>query len=305
MNRPMGEQRTDERAAGVLARRLWQVVEPLHAVTYFAPETRAATDALGLKGGWMSYFGCRAAPLGPVGPAVVTAAFYNFHPAMVARAIPDAWTYSAPQDLLGARLEAVDRAYRRLFGDDLDAPAWREAAGLVAEAADGCDVAGRPLAAANAALDLPDRPHLRTWQCATILREHRGDGHVAALVHAGVGPAEALVLQGASGRSPRDGLQAHRGWSVDEWAAAEARAIDDGWLTADGRLTPEGAARRERVEADTDRLARRPVEHLGLERTAELVAVLRPLAQRVMEQGEVPRANLMGVPWPPSAGDGA
>src|SRR5215207_6708238 len=110
---PVGGRSVDS----VVARRAWQRIEPLHAVTYFSPETRAATDALGLKGGWMSYFGCRAAQLGAVPAAVVTAIFHGFHPDMVARAIPDAWAYASPDQLLAARLAAVDHAYRRLLGD--------------------------------------------------------------------------------------------------------------------------------------------------------------------------------------------
>src|SRR5437773_9693676 len=99
-----------------IARRAWQLVEPLHGLTYFAPETRAATDALGLRGGWMSYFACRAAPMGAVSAAVVTAVFYNFNPAMVERAIPDAWGYATPAQLLDARLGAVDATMTRLLG---------------------------------------------------------------------------------------------------------------------------------------------------------------------------------------------
>ena len=107
------------------ARRMWKALEPFHAITYFAPETRQATDALGLKGGWMSYFGCRAAPLGAATPELVTAVFYNFHPSMVARALPDAWSYATPAQLLDVRLAAVDNAVRRLFPDGSFDQGWR------------------------------------------------------------------------------------------------------------------------------------------------------------------------------------
>jgi hypothetical protein len=281
------------------ARRLWQVIEPLHAVTYFAPETREATDALGLRGGWMSYFGCRAAPLGAVDASVVAAVFYNFHPTMVGRAIPDAWRLASPGDLRAARLDAVDRAYRRLLGDLVDDADLLVAAEMATWAAQGCDGGGRPLAAANAALALPTSPHLRLWQCTTTLREHRGDGHVATLVHAGIGPGEALVLQAASGRSPLEGVRAHRGWPDDEWNRAARNAIAEGWIDADGSLTDEGARRRDEVEADTDRLALAPFVRIGREATVQLFEALLPLAERVMDAGAVPRANLMGVSWPP------
>src|SRR4051812_5089454 len=171
----------------LVARRAWQRLEPLHAVTYFAPETRAVTDALGLRGGWMSYFGCRAAPLGPVPPAVVTAVFHGFHPTMVARAIPDAWRAASPVQLLAARLTAMDAAYRRLLGEGPDGVAGaavREAAGLAAAAASEVATAGRPLAAANAALSPPAEDHPAPWDATTGLRGDPGDRHVTPLVAA-------------------------------------------------------------------------------------------------------------------------
>lgn len=286
-----------------VARRLWQVIEPLHAVTYFAPETREATDALGLKGGWMSYFGCRAAPLGPVDAAVVTAVFYNFHPSMVARAVPDVWGYASPAQLLEARVQAVDAAYRRIFGDALDDADVLVAAELAEWAAFGCDGAGRPLAAANAVLAAPPVPHLRLWQALTTLREHRGDGHVATLVHAGIGPGEALVLQAATGRSPLSGLRRHRGWPDDEWNRSARVAIANGWIDGDGTITEEGRRLRDTVEHDTDRLALGPFVRIGGEATSQLFDALLPLATVVMDQETVPRQNLMGVPWPPDSSD--
>src|SRR2546430_55511 len=144
----------------VVARRAWQLVEPLHAIVYFAPETRAETDALGLRGGWMSYFGCRAAPMGAVSAAVVTAVFYNFNPAMVERAIPDAWGYATPAQLLDGRLRAVDAAMTRLLGEGAGGEDIRTAAALAAVAAAAAHTAGRPLSAANAALATPRRHHL-------------------------------------------------------------------------------------------------------------------------------------------------
>ncbi len=142
----MGTQ--DEQAA----RLVWQYGEPIHAVVFFAPETRAATDRLGLKGGWMSYFGCRAAPLGTVPAAVVTSIFYGFHPRRVERAIPDAWVCAEPRQLIDARLSAMDAALGRLLGEAIDGPDVRRAASLVSAAVDSANFSGRPLGAANAAL---------------------------------------------------------------------------------------------------------------------------------------------------------
>ena len=283
-----------------LARALWQFGEPVHAVIYYAEERRAATDALGLKGGWMSYFGCRAAPLGAVEAPVVTSLFFNFAPSMVARAIPDAWKYSSPAAILDARLSAMDLAFRRVLGDDVvGSPAVERAADLATAAVAGCDMTGHVLGAANQALQPPAEAHLRLWQALTTIREYRGDGHVHALVAAGVSPAHALVLQAATGRSPEDGLRANRGWNDADWASARSDLQERGLVDEDGRISAAGSALRESIEAETDRLMQPVADAAGDEDAQELVSLLRPLATAVMGAGAVPPHNNMGVPWPP------
>jgi len=283
------------------ARAFWQYGEPVHALTYYAPERRAATDALGLKGGWMSYFGCRAAPLGAPTAAVVSALFYSFHPQMVARSIPDAWSYATPAALLDARLAAIDVSMRRVLGDDVvSSPSVFRAAELASAAVAGCDMAGRPIGAANQAVPEPHDPHLRLWQALTVMREHRGDGHVNRLVDAGVSPIEALVLQTATGRSPEEGLRSNRGWSAEDWSAAAAtlavrRLVDD-----EMRITAAGAELRQAIEDGTDRLSAPIVAAIGDDGADELVSLLRPLAEAVMGGGVVPAHNNVGVPWPPA-----
>jgi len=283
-----------------LARAVWQFGEPVHAVIYYAPERRAATDALGLKGGWMSYFGCRAAPLGAVEAPIVTALFFNFAPPMVARAIPDAWHYASPAALLDARIDAIERALRRVLGDDAVRGAGvARAAELASAAVAGCDMTGRAMGAANQAVTAPDEPHLRLWQALTAIREYRGDGHVHCLVSAGVAPSHALVLQAATGRSPEDGLRSNRGWSDDDWAAAAEALASRGLIDGGGRTTAAGIELRQRIEDDTDRLAAPIVAAVGERAADELVSLLRPLAAAVMDAGAVPPHNNMGVPWPP------
>ncbi|HSZ35991.1 MAG TPA: hypothetical protein VK773_02785 [Acidimicrobiales bacterium] len=285
------------------ARALWQYGEPVNAVIYYAPEVRAVTDDLGLKGGWMSYFGCRAAPLGAANTSVVAALFHVFHPGMVARAIPDVWNYATPAALIEARLVAMDSALRRVLGDDVvSSPSVARAAELAAAAVAGCDMAGRPLGAANQRLDEPVPPHLRLWQALTTVREHRGDGHVHRLVDAGIAPTEALVLQAATGRSPEDGLRANRGWSDGEWSAAAAALAGRGLVDERMEITPKGSELRHVIEDDTDRLAAPIVAGLRDDEADELIGLLRPLAQAVMASNLVPVHNNMGVPWPPAPG---
>jgi helix-turn-helix protein len=277
------------------ARRMWKVLEPYHAITYFAPETRQATDALGLRGGWMSYFACRAAPLGPVGPDLVTAVFYNFHPSMVARAIPDAWTFATPEQLVATRLQAVDDAVRRML-PETSAPLPRTAE-LARRAAEVAPLGGRPIAAANAALDWPDEPHLVLWHATTILRESRGDGHVSALVTAGLSPCQANVTISAAGGPSKAVYQASRRWSDEEWAEAEADLRSRGLLAGDGTLTEKGWALRRQVEDTTDALAEQGWAKLGDAATEELDRLIRPISGAIMASGLVPADNPMALRW--------
>lgn len=288
-------------AAEPVARTMWRLLEPVHAVVYWAPEVRANSDRLGLRGGWMSYFGCRAAPLGAVSSAVVTAVFYGFHPAMVARAVPDVWSAATPQALVQARIEGMDLAIRRVFGDLLHDGRVHAAAQLARRAAELCNTAGRPLAAGNLELEWPQEDHLLLWQAATVLREHRGDGHVAALVGHQVSPLAAHITSAAAGGPPRDHLQSFRQYSDQEWSAEVARLTELGWLTPTGRLSARGRAVRRRVEEDTDRLAGQPWQRLGAELTADLADLLAPLTARAYDSGAVPAINPIGVSRPTTA----
>jgi hypothetical protein len=290
---PPAESRQEEQAA----RLVWQYGEPIHAVLFFAPETRAATDVLGLKGGWMSYFGCRAAPLGMVSAPVVTSIFYGFHPQMVERSIPAAWECAEPRTLIDARLEAMDAALARLLGDVIDGPDIRRAAALAMAAVKSADFSGRPLGAANAALVDPGAPHLQLWQALGAIREHRGDGHVACLVASQVNPCQSLVMQAATGRSEGESLRTKRGWSDEEWQTSIMRLREKEWLDEEERPTLEGARARDAIEAATDRLAAPLLSSLG-NRVFDLVDAMRPLAERIMSAGEVPKLNNMGLPWP-------
>jgi hypothetical protein len=280
------------------ARRMWPAFETYHAHVYFVPEAAEAYRSLGLKGGWMGYFASRSAALGAASPELVTALFFNFHPAMVARALPDAWALASPADVLAARLRTVDEALRRLIPEHIGTPAEAEAATLARDATEATALAGRPLFAGLRSLEWPDEPHLALWHACTMLREHRGDGHVAALTAAGLDGCEAHVTVTATGAVPRDTLQANRKWSDEEWAAAEQRLKDRGWLDASGALTDVGAEGRAAVEARTDEAAEAPWRALGAERTERLLELLTPMARAINAAGGVPVPNPVGVPAP-------
>ena len=279
-----------------LARQLWQAYEPYHAIVYWAPEARSATDALGCWGYWMGYFGMRAAPLGPAPAAVVAATFYGFHPAMVARGVPEVWRRTTPAAMLAARLEAMDAALRRVLGEAFCAsPEVARAAQLCAQAAAGAEYAGRPLGAANAALTLPEPPHLALWQATTTLREHRGDGHVAALVHAGLSPVQSHITAAGSSAETAARYATYRHVSAEEWTVGVDGLRSRGWLDARGEVTAAGRAGRAAIEAATDDLAEQPWRALGAARTREALDLLAPVARKVFETGAVPRRNPIGV----------
>jgi hypothetical protein len=274
---------------------MWRALEPYHTVTYFAPESKAATEELGCKGYWMSYFSLRAAPLGPVQPEIVTALFYNFHPARVARAVPDVWAMAPPERFLEVRLTSVDAALRRLIGAAVDGPEVAEAAELAREAALAAPLAGRPLAAANAALEWPDSPHLVLWHAQTVLRESRGDGHVAALITAGLDPAEALVVFVIDAELDADWVRQRRGWSEQEWAAAVERLQARGLLDADGALTADGVELRAWVEQRTDEAAAPSWQALGAQRAERLVELMAPVVRAIVAGDGLMLGNPMGL----------
>jgi hypothetical protein len=280
------------------ARRLWALGEPYHALTYFTAESREAAEAVGLTGFWRGYFAFRAGPLGVVGAPVVTATFYNFAPAFVRRWVPAVWEAVPPAQALAARLAGVDAAVRRVLGEEWLASAEvAQAAELVRVAAEAADVAGRPLAAANAGLAAPEEPHLALWQGLTTLREHRGDGHNAVLLQREVGGTAAHVLAAAAGRSDRAWLMKARGWDDDAWAAAVGRLTERGWLAGDD-LTAEGTAMVAVMEADTDRLALAPWRELGDARCDRLAELLAPVRRAVLAAGAWEHGNPIGVPDP-------
>ncbi len=276
------------------SRVLWQLVEPYHAVTYFTDEARDAYEAVGLRGFWRGYFAGRAAPLGAVSAGTVVATFYGFRPEFVARAIPGVWDIVSPDTAIAARARGAGLALARRI--DVRAPAIARAAQLVVQATDGCDPFARPLFAANADLVWPEEPHIALWHGCTLLREHRGDGHIAALYAADVDPCEAHVLRLAATGVDRSTIAPFRGWDEDDWSAAADRLIERGWLDDQGTLTRVGRDARDAIEADTDRMAEGPTRALGHDGLEELFAILRPIAAQLADSGTIPYPNPIGVP---------
>ena len=278
------------------ARALWQCIEPYHAVTYFTDEARAAFEDIGLRGFWRGYFAGRAAPLGAVGPGAVVATFYGFHPDFVARAIPEVWSIVAARPTRSRRASWA-RAARSPRCFDMDEPAIARAARLVLQATDGCDPFARPLFAANHDLAWPREPHIALWHGCTLLREHRGDGHIATLYAADVDPCEAHVLRLAVTGVDR---ATHR--AVPRLGR---RRLGRGRRPPGRAGLARRAARRHAGRAPTRTPRSRPTP-IAWRRarpgpsartgSTELLAIMRPLAAALAASGTIPFPNPIGVP---------
>jgi hypothetical protein len=278
-----------------LVRALWTLFEPIHAVTYFSKEARTAFAAIGLPRYWDGYFAGRAAPLGAVSGAPVVAIFSGFAPALVNRALPAAWSVASPELVLEARYEGAEATLRSLVPDqDMVAAAATALASVAARV----NTIGRPLSAANAALEIPDDPYRVLWQAAATLREHRGDGHVIALVSLGIAGLTTLVLRAGLDLDATS-MQKARGWTDEEWAAETDIQIARGMLDADHRVTAKGTAALDEAEHITNRLATAPWESLADPEVLDVARALVPIATAVA--GLFPHPNPIGmpVPWDP------
>ena len=261
-----------------VARRMFELVEPIGVIPYAADEPNEAMFALGFTDYWDIYFACRAAPLGRTSAEVVDALFYNFAPGEVARHIPEVWKITTPDAAIAARERGCVKALRRILGDHVDSPAFARAAELLTKAATSAPFEGRPMYAALRALPIPDDVVARLFHAASLLREHRGDGHIAALMVEGVGGLEAHALLALD-----LGMPPERFGRLHHLPAAQLAAITDGMrerglIGDDGRLSERGRAVKQRVESLTDELAAKPYECLQPDELDELITALEPLA---------------------------
>lgn len=284
------------------ARKAWSLLEPLHAVTYFSPEPLDALKSAGYRGFWMGYFAGRAAPLGAVGPEIAHALFYNFTFDRTAKALPAAWGFAPPAAALAAREQGAVAALRRQLADLADGPEVARAAELASRAAGAAPSEGRALFAANRALAEPAEPLARLWHAATLLREHRGDGHIAALLAAGIHGRESHVLQALANGTAREIYTVSRDFDDQEWAARLDALRERGLATGDA-LTPEGTRLKADIETRTDMLAAPAYTVLGVDERDELIQALRPLARAVIAAGEIPTVTPIGIDLRAAGGD--
>jgi hypothetical protein len=288
----LGDDRDDE----AVSDDIFRCAEAIHAVVYFTPGVSERFAALGLRGFWMGYVASRSAALGTPGPDLVTALFFGFARRRIARALPDAWSFATPEAVLATRFDIAGDVLRPCLGAQ-----FSELGAVLHEVVVGGDFAGRPLAAAHAALPWPDDPVLAVWHGATVLREYRGDVHVAACVLAGLDGVTANLSHQGTGRLPSN-QQDYRGWTDDEWSAGRARLATMGWLDpCDGSLTATGRAGRLELERATTRGSAPMLDRLGPDGLAALHTRLSAAARAVVACGVVPYPNPTGVPAPSPA----
>lgn len=275
-------------------RRCQETLNSLHSTLYFAPELDKSLAGYGIDDSMAAYLTGRSAPLGPVGPGAVTAAFYGFAHGLIAQHLPVVWTLVAPATVLDLRLSAADATLRRCLDESvLTGAEMSEAAGLALRATEAAQRAGRPMFSANAEQPVPQEPHLALWYAATLLREHRGDAHVAALQNAELDGLEALVSHSASSDGmPKAVVMTKRGWTEDDWSAAEDRLCGRGLLDGEGRLTDRGTWLRTELEEETDRMDRAPYEHLGATDVARLTELVGGFVAAAAAAGAFPAALL-------------
>ncbi len=265
----------------LIARKTWRTLEPVHGAIYFVPEAREEYAAIGIDDRMQGYFASRSAPMGAVPAPVVIATFFNFDPDLVSASMDGIWDRVSPDAVSAARSRAADRMMRRFAPDGVDGPDMVEAAELARTAAlAACErPEGRPLFAGHAALAWPQEPHLVLWHAQTLLREFRGDGHVAALTAAGLNGCEALVTHAAAGDVSSEILRATRQRTGDDWLVAEERLRSIGWLDSDLAFTDLGRQQRAEIEQRTDELAAAPYDAIGVDGCERLRELVRPVSR--------------------------
>jgi hypothetical protein len=269
-----------------VARRFFELTEPISLVNFFSQEPNDSMAELGFRTYWDGYFAGRSAPLGRVPAEVVHAAFYSFAEGEVARHVPKVWDTTTPEVAHAARERGCVAALRRILGDLVETSGLARAAELLAKASISAPTEGRVMYAGLRALPMPKEPVARLWHAANMLREHRGDGHIAALVSERIGGTEAHVLAALDmGIYPAESFGRIHHLPQARLAEVMDGLRDRGLLDASGRFTDAGRATKGRIETLTDALAEAPWEGLDSVELDELVAVLEPISSRLEAVG--------------------
>jgi hypothetical protein len=263
-------------------RTIRNVCEPIGANVYFAPEAHANYAKLGLSGYGPGYFCSRGASLGKPSGLVVTSAFGVFSPAIVVPAVDEGWSKTEPAPLLQARYDGAVASLRRLLG----APDAREVGRAVELLRRGLHVAegaGHPLFSGLKELSFPEDPIGQLWRCCDMLREHRGDSHIAVWTRAMVQPIEIQLMSELTMGIPLKTYSATRGWTAAQMDGAIDAMRAKGWMDGD-LFSPDGRMLREQIESDTDAMEVPIVDAIGSD-FDELIGILRPWAAAIVKAG--------------------
>ncbi len=274
-------------------RTFWQAIEVIHDVVYFAPDAKQRYEAIGLKGYWMGYVASRSAALGTPPPEVVVALFHGFAPRLIERALPDAWSMASRDDILATRLDLARDALTTGLADT-DVPRMAKELQAIIPT---LDFAGKGLAAAHVSLPPPADDLGRLWHAATVLREYRGDCHVAILTAAGLDGAAANALAVADGRvTPKQ--REMRAWTEEEWTEAYERLRRRAWTDEFATITDSGRAARAQIEDATDRVSASSFDEEAQARTITLEDALVSAARAIEASGAMQFPNPVGVRAP-------
>jgi len=282
-----------------VARQMWESVERYHQLCYWAPEVREEGTRAGLKGFWMNYFATRVAPLGAVSPETVESLFFYYSPSRIGRAIPDAWNYATPEEILAARYRGMDQAIQRELGSLVEGDEVIRAVQITRDVIGEIDGTGRTLYAGWNSLPWPEPPHLALWHACTVLREHRSGSHLIALASEGLDGPESVITQVAVDEAPAEWIQHEAGWADEAVQEAKTRLRGKGWLDADDRATPQCYEGRTRIEEITDRLDGQHWEQIGSEKCDELASVLGVLNQHLPKDDQLDWREIYDGSQPP------
>jgi hypothetical protein len=263
-------------------RELRNLCEPIGANIYFAPEAHANYAKLGLAGFGAAYFCSRGASMGKPTGLVVTSAFGVFSPAIVVPSVEEGWSKTEPEPLLQARYDGATASLRRLLGEP-DAKEIGRAVELLRRGLDVAEGAGHPLFSGLKSLPFPDEPIGQLWRCCDMLREHRGDSHIAVWTRAMVQPIEIQLMSELQMGMPLKTYSATRGWTVQQMDDALDGMRAKGWVEGDA-FTPDGRAFREQIESDTDEMEIPIADAIGGD-LDELLGILRPWARAIVAVG--------------------
>lgn len=277
---------------GTLGRKLRDVLEPIAGSVYFAPHVHEAYESLGFgpsrgvgQGAMLpdrdAYYWSRGAALGDVPGETVAAAFAIFNPLEVIAGVARARQIAGRAQILAARLEAV----RQFLVDTVTASPENieRATQILRSAAAGASMAGRPLFAGLASLGFPGDRMGDFFRAADLMRELRGDAHVAAWSVTGLSGPEMAGLNACW-----TGINPHKfivGRHYPELVADRTmQHLEAGRLVSGRTLTDDGLRLRREIEASTDR-AMEPVLAVVGPDLEELIAILEPISAEVVGAG--------------------